>query len=91
MALFYPQRRRTEPSAVAPGSFLGAMLLAIAFLLSIATSAFAQSINPAAPTPVRANSVEGRIAARDLGDARLTDHYYRFHRNTGRSADHGSE
>ena len=54
------------------------MLLALAFLLSMATSAFAQSINPAAPTPVRANSVEGRIAARDLGDARLTDHYYHF-------------
>src|SRR5918996_4889911 len=53
-------------------------LLAVAFLFLIATSAFAQSINPAAPTPVRTNSVEGRIAARDLGDARLTDHYYHF-------------
>ena len=54
------------------------MLLAVAFLFLVATSSFAQSINPAAPTPVRANSVEGRIGARDLGDARLTDHYYRF-------------
>lgn len=54
------------------------MLIAIAFLFLIATSAFAQSINPAAPTPVRATSVEGRIAARDIGDARLTDHYYHF-------------
>src|SRR5262249_43653625 len=26
--------------------------------------------------PVRSNSVTGRVAARDLGDARLTDHYY---------------
>ena len=53
-------------------------LLAIAFLLFVGTPAFAQSINPAAPTPVRATSVEGRIAARDIGDARLTDHYYHF-------------
>ena len=53
-------------------------LLGIAFLFLIATSSFAQSINPAAPTPVRTNNVEGRITARDLGDARLTDHYYHF-------------
>ena len=55
-----------------------AMLLLVAFLLLIATSSFAQSIDPNAPTPVRTNSVTGGIAARDLGDARLTDHYYRF-------------
>ena len=55
-----------------------AMLLLVAFLLLIATSSFAQSSDPNAPTPVRTNSVTGGIAARDLGDARLTDHYYRF-------------
>src|SRR5688572_20897629 len=55
-----------------------AKLLPVAFLLLIATSSFAQSIDPNAPTPVRENSVTGGIAARDLGDARLTDHYYRF-------------
>ena len=55
-----------------------AMLLLVAFLLLIATSSFAQSLDPNAPTPVRTNSVTGGIAARDLGDARLTDHYYRF-------------
>ena len=60
-----------------------AMLLPIAFLLLIATSSFAQSIDPNAPTPVRANSVTGGIAARDLGDARLTDHYYRFQGTPG--------
>lgn len=66
-----------EPRAVALGR-VQTSISAIAFLLLIATSAFAQSINPLAPTPVRANSVEGRIGARDIGDARLTDHYYRF-------------
>jgi hypothetical protein len=74
MALFFP---KMEPRAVAPGRVRTA-ISAIAFLLLIATAAFAQSINPLAPTPVRANTVEGRIGARDIGDARLTDHYYRF-------------
>jgi hypothetical protein len=47
------------------------------FLLS-AMVVSAQSFDPNAPAPVRSNSVTGRIAARDLGDARLTDHYYAF-------------
>ncbi len=53
-----------------------ATFLMVAFLLVTATSAFAQSIDPNAPAPVRSNTVNGRIAARDLGDARLTDHYF---------------
>ena len=47
------------------------------FLLGVASVA-AQSIDPNAPSPVPSNSITGRIAARDLGDARLTDHYYAF-------------
>jgi hypothetical protein len=38
----------------------------------------AQSLDPGSPAPVRTNNVLGKIAARDLGDARLTDHYYSF-------------
>ena len=53
-----------------------AKLLAVAILLLTVASVSAQSIDPNAPSPVRRNSVTGRIAARDLGDARLTDHYY---------------
>lgn len=53
-----------------------AKLFAVAILLLTVVSASAQSIDPNAPSPVRSNSVTGRIAARDLGDARLTDHYY---------------
>ena len=53
-----------------------AKLFAVAILLLTVASASAQSIDPNAPSPVRSNSVTGRIAARDLGDARLTDHYY---------------
>jgi hypothetical protein len=53
-----------------------AKLFAVAILLLAVACASAQSIDPNAPSPVRSNSVTGRIAARDLGDARLTDHYY---------------
>src|SRR5215510_7027403 len=53
--------------------------IALFGLLFVAASfAFAQSIDPNAPSPVRSNTVSGNIAARDLGDARLTDHYYAF-------------
>jgi hypothetical protein len=47
-------------------------------ILVVATVSFAQSLDPNTPAPVRTNSVTGRIAARDLGDARLTNHYYAF-------------
>jgi hypothetical protein len=53
-----------------------AKLFALVVLLLAVAGASAQSIDPNAPSPVRSNSVTGRIAARDLGDARLTDHYY---------------
>src|SRR6185503_10001153 len=49
-----------------------------AIFLLVVGSVSAQSIDPNAPSPVRSNSVSGSIAARDLGDARLTDHYYAF-------------
>src|SRR5215213_4040308 len=53
-----------------------AKLFAVAILLLAVACVSAQSIDPNAPSLVRSNSVTGRIAARDLGDARLTDHYY---------------
>jgi hypothetical protein len=43
--------------------------------LSIAN---AQSTDIAAPLQVRTNEVNALIAARDLGDSRLTDHFYAF-------------
>src|SRR5688500_12069710 len=52
-------------------------------ILLTATVAFAQSLDVGAPTPVRSNTVSGKIAARDLGDSRLTDHYYAFTANPG--------
>ena len=49
------------------------------FLLCVAVGlSFAQSNDVEYPTPVRENPLEGRIVARDLGDARLTQHFYVF-------------
>lgn len=58
---------------------------ALTFLLfALAEVCSAQSIDISAPSPVRANEVVGTIAARDLGDSRLTDHFYAF---TGTAGD----
>src|ERR1041385_3907523 len=58
--------------------FLAQKLFVLALLLLLAAPVCAQSTDPNAPSPVRANTVTARIAARDLGDARLTDLYYAF-------------
>lgn len=54
--------------------------LAGSILLILLTTivSFAQSVDVGSPTPVRSNTVSGKIAARDLGDSRLTDHYFAF-------------
>jgi hypothetical protein len=52
------------------------LLAALALLLSHAESAAAQSQDVAFPTPVITNEISGQIAARDIGDARLTRHFY---------------
>jgi hypothetical protein len=51
---------------------------------SLGGIAQAQSTDIAAPSAVRTNEVLGTIAARDIGDPRLTDHFYAF---TGRPGD----
>jgi hypothetical protein len=54
--------------------------LAASILLILVTTvvSFAQSVDVGSPTPVRSNTVSGKIAVRDLGDSRLTDHYFAF-------------
>lgn len=47
-------------------------------LLAVVATANAQSLDITAPSPVRTNQTVGTIAARDLGDSRLTNHYYIF-------------
>jgi hypothetical protein len=53
-------------------------------LTILAGYASAQSTDIAWPSPVRSNEVTGKIGARDLGDPRLTDHFYAF---TGKPGD----
>lgn len=55
-------------------------ILYFAFLISAAA---AQSTNQSFPTVVSSNEISGRIAARDIGDARLTSYFYTFSGNQG--------
>ncbi len=56
------------------------LLVVLCFL---AGASFAQSTDINFPSPVRTSEVVGSIAARDLGDARRTDHFYAFVGNPG--------
>jgi hypothetical protein len=55
--------------------FVIALLLS---LIAIAQTVAAQSTDQSLPTPVLSNEINGRIAALDLGDPRLTRHFYAF-------------
>jgi hypothetical protein len=55
-----------------------AKLLLLVVLLLMLGHSHAQSLDPSKPTPVRSTTLNGHIAARDVGDARVTDHYYKF-------------
>lgn len=55
----------------------------ILVVCSVVGICFAQSTDINFPSPVRTNEVVGSITARDLGDARRTDHFYAFVGNPG--------
>jgi hypothetical protein len=55
--------------------FVAALSLA---LIVFARTAAAQSTDQNLPTPVLSNEINGRVAALDLGDPRLTRHFYAF-------------
>ena len=55
---------------------LSAFAAVLLLLLLLGGNAAAQSTDIEFPTPVRDNSVSGTIPARDVGDARLTRHFY---------------
>jgi hypothetical protein len=50
--------------------------VALLSLLTLAEGAHAQSQDISSPTPVSTNQISGQITARDIGDARLTRHFY---------------
>jgi len=49
----------------------------------VASTGFAQSSDQSLPTPVLTSEVNGTIAALDLGDPRVTRHFYAFEANPG--------
>ncbi len=59
------------------------VLSAAAFALFAVSAAVAQSTDQAFPTAIRANEIVGSIKARDIGDARLTSHFYAFNGDQG--------
>ena len=59
--------------------FLWIVLLAC----SVAESAKAQSSDQSLPTPILSNQINGNIRALDLGDPRLTRHFYAFEATPG--------
>jgi hypothetical protein len=59
------------------------VLFASAVYVCLCICGFAQSSLPDHPTPITRNEVNGIIRARDLGDARLTTHYYWFEGSQG--------
>ncbi len=50
----------------------------VSIIILCVSSGFAQSRDVSYPTPVGSNEITGRIAPRDIGDARLTRHFYTF-------------
>jgi hypothetical protein len=59
-------------------SKLRLVFIAAVSLLVIAANVFAQSSDVRFPTPVSSSEFTDSIAARDIGDARLTDYFYTF-------------
>ncbi len=60
--------------------FVLPLFLSLTALSSIAS---AQSLDINAPSPVSTSELSGRVLARDIGDARFTNHYYAFAANQG--------
>ena len=58
-------------------------LLLLGFLFVGALSVYSQSSLQDHPTPITRNEVSGTIKPRDLGDARLTTHYFWFEGSQG--------
>ncbi len=52
-------------------------------LMFLSAPVFAQSTNESFPTPLLQNEISGKIPARDIGDSRLTRHFYTFFADNG--------
>ncbi|CAN5410669.1 hypothetical protein BH20ACI1_BH20ACI1_25630 [soil metagenome] len=59
------------------------VLFGILYFAFCISGANAQSTRQEFPTPIITNEISGRIPARDIGDARLTNYFYTFNGNQG--------
>lgn len=78
-------RSLTRESVSSAGEFISprAVACALALLLALAAAALAQSTRFEAPSPVTTAEISGRIPPLDLGDPRLTRHFYTFSARPG--------
>ena len=58
-------------------------LILSGLVCAITSTVFGQSSDQSLPPPVLANEINGKVAALDLGDARLTRHFYAFEGTPG--------
>jgi hypothetical protein len=58
-------------------------ILCVLFFAFSILNAAAQSVNQNFPTPVKSSEINGKIPARDIGDARLTSFFYTFNGQQG--------
>jgi hypothetical protein len=59
------------------------ILWTVFFGLALISTSFSQSTEQKFPTSVTTNEINGKIAARDIGDSRLTTYYYAFNGTQG--------
>ena len=74
--------KNTEHYSASLLSIFCSCLFAFAFLF-LPSGGLAQSTNQNYPTAVTTGEISGKIAARDIGDARLTSYFYVFNGNQG--------
>jgi len=65
------------------GKFAGVVFWALCAVFLFSVPLYAQSSDQAYPTAITENQISGVIKARDIGDPRVTTHYYTFNGRQG--------
>src|SRR5690348_11903435 len=65
------------------GKFAGVVFWALCAVFAFSVPLYAQSSDQAYPTAITENQISGVIKARDIGDPRVTTHYYTFNGRQG--------
>jgi hypothetical protein len=65
------------------GKFAGVVFWALCAVFAFTFPLYAQSSDQAYPTAITENQISGVIKARDIGDPRVTTHYYTFNGRQG--------